>query len=123
MRALIVDDSKATRSVIAKILRGLGFEVSQAEDGKQALLKIEACLPPDIALVDWNMPEMNGLELILALRNQSKFDTVKLIMVTTESEIDQIQKALDAGADEYLMKPFTPDALGDKLGILGFSPA
>ncbi|MDA8282860.1 MAG: response regulator [Actinomycetota bacterium] len=119
MQALVVDDSKAVRSILTRILGELGFGVAQAADGVEALAELRK-MKPDLALVDWNMPHLNGLELVVAIRRQGTYDGVKLMMVTTESETHQMVRALDAGADEYVMKPFTKDVIVDKLKLLGF---
>ncbi len=119
MRALVVDDSKAVRSILTRILADIGFGVAQAADGVEALSELRKAVP-DVALLDWNMPNLNGLELVVAIRRQGAYDGVKLMMVTTESETQQMVRALDAGADEYVMKPFTKDVIVDKLELLGF---
>ena len=121
MQAIVVDDSKAMRSILARLLRERGFEVSEAEHGRAALERLaESASPPDLMLVDWNMPEMNGYELVCAVRQDPKWNDVRLMMVTTETEMSQLVKALEAGANEYLMKPFTREALVEKLTLLGF---
>ncbi len=122
MRALVVDDSRAMRTILTKMLTELDFEVGQAEDGIAALAQMRRDVPA-VALVDWNMPNMNGLELVLAIRRQRGYADVKLMMVTTESEMHQIMRALEAGADEYVTKPFTRDVIVEKLEILGFPVA
>lgn len=119
MNALVIDDSKAMRSIIKKILVEIGFNVVQAGNGRQALEGLERVGKFDIALVDWNMPEMNGIEFVQAVRQDPAYDDMQLMMVTTEIEMSQVVKALDTGADEYLMKPFTKELLLEKLGILG----
>jgi two-component system, chemotaxis family, chemotaxis protein CheY len=119
MRALIVDDSRAMRAVLSRQLTAIGFEVSQAEDGEQALSLLDDGSLPDVALVDWNMPVMTGLEFVKACRADPRYRRITLMMVTTESEHSQIVRALAAGAHEYLIKPFTPDALREKLALLG----
>ena len=119
MKAMVVDDSRATRVILKKALEGEGFSVVEAGDGKQALERLLELGAMDLALVDWNMPVMTGYELICALRAQKNFDGMSIMMVTTESEASQVQRALDAGANEYVMKPFTPDVLREKLLMLG----
>ncbi len=121
MRALVIDDSKAIRRIIGKILRDLGFEVFEAGDGKMALDKLKEIGTPDLALVDWNMPEMNGYEFLCSIRSDSRYNDLCIMMVTTESEISQMAKALEAGANEYLMKPFTKEMIAEKLEILGLT--
>ncbi|MFO0636900.1 MAG: response regulator [Nannocystaceae bacterium] len=124
MHALIVDDSRAIRSVIARMLRQAGWTVSEAGHGQEAL-EVLASLDdaPDIALVDWNMPIMDGYALLQALRSNPGYEQMQIMMVTTETEIERMQLALAAGANEYLMKPFTQEALAEKLGILGLDLA
>ncbi len=119
MRALVVDDSRAIRAVLKRMLGELGFQTAEAGDGRQALDVLEEAGQFDIVLVDWNMPEMNGLELVKAVRTLSSFDAMPMLMVTTESEMERVIEALTAGASDYLMKPFTKDALLSKLEILG----
>ncbi len=119
MRALVVDDSRTIRRLISGILEELGFEVREAENGAAALEVIRRDPKLDIALVDWQMPEMDGLELIHALRGEHAFDQLRLIIVTTKSEMSNVVEALEAGADEYLMKPFTKEMVVEKLGWLG----
>ena len=123
MRALIVDDSRAMRMVIGKIVGDLGVSTFFAGNGKEALAQLEAEGRPDFALVDWNMPEMNGLELLQAVRASDAWADLPLIMVTTETEMSQVSRALESGASEYVMKPFTADILRDKLDMLGLVPS
>ena len=122
MKALIVDDSRAMRLILSRLMRGLGFDVSEARHGREALAHLNLNTDTTLALVDWNMPEMNGLELITAVRQDKRFTNLRLVMVTTETEMSQVIKALEAGADEYVMKPFTKDIIADKLGMLGLAP-
>ncbi|RME67942.1 MAG: response regulator [Verrucomicrobia bacterium] len=121
MKALVVDDSKTTRMIIGRILRECGFEIHEAGNGQEALDKLEEIGCPEIALVDWNMPEMTGIEFVKAAREDSRYDDMKIMMVTTESEVEQVQAALEAGANEYAMKPFTKDVIEEKLALLGVS--
>ncbi|HXK26871.1 MAG TPA: response regulator [Candidatus Binatia bacterium] len=122
MRALIVDDSRATRTIIKKMLSEVGFEVFEAADGVEALRRLKEIDPPDVLLVDWNMPEMNGYDLVRAVRGDAQYDKVPLMMVTSETERGQMAKALAAGANEYVMKPFTKDVITEKLALLGVLP-
>jgi two-component system, chemotaxis family, chemotaxis protein CheY len=119
MVAMVVDDSRAMRSVLGRIVRELGFEVVEAANGRDALDRMEEGLRPCFVLVDWNMPQMSGLEFVQSVRSDASHTESKLMMVTTEIESTQVQRALDAGADEYLMKPFTREALVEKLALLG----
>ena len=101
----------------------LGFEVCEAANGIEALKVIEAeKAAVKLVLADWNMPEMNGFDLLVRLRQDPELSTLKIMMVTTETEMDHMASALEAGADEYVMKPFTKDILVEKLEYVGFSP-
>lgn len=126
MRALVIDDSRAMRRIVGTILKDFGFEVREAGDGRQALDALQEGKAegwvPDLCCIDWNMPVMDGLQFVMAVRANPEFRQVTLMMVTTESETGQIVKALAAGAHEYLIKPFTADALRDKLALLGLLP-
>ena len=122
MKALVVDDSKAIRSIISKHLKALGFEVVEAVSGVEALVQLKKMGGADIALLDWNMPEMDGFEFLRRVRGDEEFSELRIMMVTTESEMTQVAKALEAGANEYLMKPFTKEALIEKLVLLGLDP-
>jgi two-component system chemotaxis response regulator CheY len=121
VRALVVDDSAVIRTVLTRILAGLGFEVVSAVNGKEALEKLELGKRPDLTMVDWNMPEMNGYEFIRAVRADTRWRDMPIMMVTTETEMEQVVRALAAGANEYLMKPFTPEMVQEKLAILGIA--
>jgi len=118
MRALIVDDSRFLRGYLRGLLEDKGIECEEANDGQVGIDRLHAGPPYDLALVDWNMPVMDGLEMLKQLRAQG-FGGMKVMMVTTEAENDFIIRALDAGADEYLMKPFDDEALTEKLAMLG----
>jgi two-component system chemotaxis response regulator CheY len=115
---LIVDDSKVIRKVARHILETLDFSVDEAEDGRQALDRCEASLP-DVILLDWNMPVMSGMEFLRALRQHDYASQPKVVFCTTENDIAHIRAAIDAGADEYVMKPFDRDTLHSKLQIVG----
>jgi two-component system chemotaxis response regulator CheY len=121
VRAIVVDDSRAMRTILRRMLTEIGFaEVLEAEHGRAALDALEADgVPPALALVDWNMPEMNGLELIAALRAEPRYDRTRLMMVTSETSPRQMYDALKAGVDEYAMKPITREVIEDKLGLMG----
>jgi two-component system chemotaxis response regulator CheY len=119
-KALVVDDSRAVRMILSRILTKLGFDVGQASTGREALDLIEADRSfVSLVLADWNMPEMNGLELVRQLRSKSEFDSTVVVMVTTETEMDHMAAALEAGANEYVMKPFTQEILLEKLQLAG----
>jgi two-component system, chemotaxis family, chemotaxis protein CheY len=123
MRALVVDDSRVMRSILRRILEGYGFEVTEAITGSDGLVKLRAMSTPDVALVDWNMPELTGIEFVEQVREDVAYDSMAIMMVTTETELTQMERALAAGANEYLMKPFSAEALKDKLALLGFYEA
>lgn len=121
MKALIVDDSRVMRSILKKFLSTEGFHtLLEAGDGAEALEQLKTAGKVDLALVDWNMPRMNGLDFVAAVRADRKFDGIRVMMVTTEAEASQVARALEAGANEYVMKPFTSEVLRDKLLIMGF---
>jgi len=119
MRALVIDDSRAMRMILARILKEVGFDVLEAGHGKEALERLKGTRPPELLMVDWNMPVMDGLALIKAVRADRAYDAARIMMVTTESEIGRVAEALRAGADEYMMKPFSRDAVVEKLLLLG----
>ncbi|TQL01603.1 response regulator [Cellulomonas sp. SLBN-39] len=119
MRALVIDDSRTMRKIVSRTLSDLGFETVEAEDGQAALDVLESGDVPDLACIDWNMPVMDGLTFVTNVRANPAWRGVTLMMVTTESEHNQIVRALAAGAHEYLIKPFTTDAIRDKLDLLG----
>jgi two-component system chemotaxis response regulator CheY len=119
MQALIVDDSTTMRMILKAYLQKMGFTVTEAINGLDALVKLRAMGKADVVLVDWNMPEMDGLALVQALRAVPDYDAIPVVMVTTESEVERVIQALEAGANEYLMKPFTKEGLLSKLELLG----
>ena len=119
MKALIIDDSRAMRSILRRIVTSLDFETEEAGHGQEALERMENGPVPDVCLVDWNMPVMDGYTFITKVRANPDWRNVTLMMVTTESEQRQIVRALAAGAHEYVIKPFTPDAIAEKLEMLG----
>ena len=121
MRALIVDDSRAMRAIIAKILRELGAEVVEAGNGREGLERLATTAPVDVVLVDWNMPVMDGLTFVRELRGRREYDRVQVLMVTTESDAHHVTSALEAGANEYVMKPFDRSALVSKLEAVGLT--
>jgi two-component system chemotaxis response regulator CheY len=122
MLALVIDDSRTMRRIVARTLIETGYDVVEAGDGQQALDALDSGVVPDLACVDWNMPVMDGLTFVLRVRENPAWRGITLMMVTTESEHSQIVRALAAGAHEYLLKPFTPRALLDKLDLLGLLP-
>ena len=119
MKALVVDDSRAMRLVLTNILKGHGFEVSEAPHGRAALDHLVKHADTVLALIDWNMPEMTGIELLCALKGDQRFAGMKRVMVTTESETSHVTQAAANGADGFILKPFTKPIVEDKLRSLG----
>jgi two-component system chemotaxis response regulator CheY len=123
VRALIVDDSKTMRRIVGKVVKESGFEIIvEAENGEEAMTRLRdatADAPLQLALVDWNMPVMDGLSFVKAARAEG-FAELPIIMITTEGSMEYVTRAIEAGANEYLMKPFTKESLRDKLALLGF---
>jgi two-component system chemotaxis response regulator CheY len=120
MQALVVDDSKTMRKILKEYLKKLGFEVTEAANGRDALDVLKGMATADLVLVDWNMPEMDGISFVRAVRADPGYATLPLLMVTTNTELSQVSTALEAGANEYIMKPFTRDMIREKLELLGF---
>lgn len=122
-KALVVDDSRAVRMILARTLKELGYEVREAENGSAALDIMEVEKDSvKLVLADWNMPELNGLDLLKQLRRNRALASLVIVMVTSETEMDQMATALEAGANEYIMKPFTKDILMEKLNLVGIPP-
>ncbi|MCK5908912.1 MAG: response regulator [Caulobacter sp.] len=115
---LVVDDSRVIRKVARRVLEDIGFDIAEASDGMEALAWCRAAMP-DAVLLDWNMPVMNGLEFLRLLRKERGGDAPKVIFCTVENSIDRIREALDAGADEYIMKPFDGDIILAKFAEAG----
>lgn len=119
---MIVDDSTAMRNFLNYLATDLSFKTEMAVDGRDALSKLVKSDPRHpfaVMLVDWDMPVMNGLELVQAVRRNHDFDDIKVMMVTTQNSMERVTMALEAGADDYLMKPVTKELLEEKLQILG----
>jgi len=123
MQALIVDDSTTMRMILKAYLQKMGFTVTEAVNGLDALVKLRAMGKADVVLVDWNMPEMDGLDFVKAVRAEIGYAAMPLMMVTTNSEREHVELALEAGANEYVMKPFTGAMIREKLEMLGFVAA
>lgn len=115
---LIVDDSRVVRKVAGRIVSGLGFEVIEAQNGQDAL---SICIEemPDALIIDWNMPVMSGIELLEKIRKMDNGDHPKIIFCTTESDVSYIQRAIHAGANEYIMKPFDSEIIDTKFMQIG----
>jgi len=118
MRALVIDDSRAVRAFIRPILREMNLDVVEAGNGQEGLERLRDFPDIDLVLVDWNMPVMDGLEFIQIVRADRANDPLRIVMVTTETESEQMNRAMAAGANEYVMKPFTKDVLVAKLSML-----
>lgn len=123
MRVLVVDDSRAMRSILRRMLEELGFEVAEASDGDGALQSLRDSASPDLILLDWNMPRMNGYATLIAMRALDHCRRVPILMVTTEVERQQMELSLSAGANEYVMKPFSKEVIVAKLQLLGLREA
>jgi len=123
MKALVVDDSRSMRAILSKQLRDLGFQVTEAPGGVEALRLLHEQGPVELVLLDWNMPEMDGREVLTLIRSEPAYKEMRVMMVTTESEMSQVSVALESGANEYLMKPFDRDSLLEKLVLLGLDPS
>lgn len=119
MHALIVDDSRAMRRILRQIVEPLGFEIAEAGNGIEGLQRLSEHPDTELVLVDWNMPEMNGIDFVKTVRSEPGNQRIKLVMVTTETEPSKMARALISGVDEFLMKPFTPEMLIDKLQLIG----
>ena len=117
-RCLVVDDSRVVRRVARRILEELKFEIAEAEDGKIAL---DACRlsMPDAILLDWNMPNMSGIEFLRALRRERGGDKPVVVFCTTENDVSFISTAMEAGANEYIMKPFDKEIIESKFSEVG----
>jgi len=120
MRALVVDDSLTIRREVGRMLADLGFEVYEAGNGANAFDVITRLGPVELVVLDWNMPDTDGLWFLRHLRQEPAFREVLVVMATSVSQIDSVRQALVEGASEYMMKPFTKEDLWGKLQILGF---
>ena len=123
MHVLVIDDSRTTRSILRRMMTDMGFEVYEAASGDEAIEWLSANGSIDVALVDLDMPGMDGVQFLKTVRANPDFKDMRLMMVTTANALESIARALDAGADEYLMKPFTKDSLRDKLRLMGLQPS
>ena len=120
MRLLLVDDSKTARTMLKRIFNELGsWEIVEAENGQDALNKLEQVDSIDLACIDWNMPVMNGLEFLKVVKKIPEFSCTWLMMVTSETEMGNISKAMVSGAHEYVMKPYTKEVILAKLEVMG----
>ncbi len=118
MKVLVVDDSKAVRGIIKKILKNLGHEVYEADNGEKALELLDEHNWFDLILLDWNMPGMDGYEFLKIVKKNPEWQNIKIMMVTSKNNQESVLEALNAGADEYLMKPFDQKMLLTKIEML-----
>jgi two-component system chemotaxis response regulator CheY len=115
MKILVVDDMSSMRRIIKNTLKQLGYpNTDEAEDGEKALEKVRN-EPFDLVVSDWNMPNMNGLDLLKAIRQDPKLSALPVLMVTTEAEMDHILEAIRSGVNSYILKPFTPETMKEKI--------
>jgi two-component system chemotaxis response regulator CheY len=122
MKALIIDDSRTMRRLLAAYVANYSIEVVEAEDGLNALEKLQEIEVPDLALVDWDMPRMCGLDFIKAVRADPNYAEMKILMISSHNTIEDVGQALAAGATDFLMKPMTEEMLHDKLQMIGVAP-
>lgn len=115
MNALVVDDSAAMRRMQQKALEALGFVVQVAKDGREAMQILHATEACDLVLTDWHMPELDGIGLVQEIRQDARWCRLRVIMVTSDAVMNSVQQALDAGVDDFLMKPFSAEALADRV--------
>jgi len=120
MQALVVDDSSAMRRIQQKALESLGWQVRCAANGREALVTLDSMPVCDLVLTDWHMPEMDGIELCAQLRRDARYLKLRIVMVTSDAVLDSVETALAAGANDFLMKPFSAEALSERIaGIFG----
>jgi two-component system chemotaxis response regulator CheY len=121
MKALIIDDSRTMRRLLASYLAEFTTDIFEAENGVQALEQLQLHAPIDLALVDWEMPKMNGLEFVKAVRADPALNATKLLMITSHNSREDLGEALAQGSNEYLMKPMTGEMVVDKIRLLGLA--
>lgn len=119
MRLLIIDDSSTMRAILCTYARNLGFETAEAEDGYQALERLKDSGPFVALLIDWDMPRMNGFQLLKVVRADNRYDDCKILMVTAQNTYEKVAEAIAAGADDFLMKPLDEQMFVEKLCLLG----
>lgn len=118
--AVVVDDSAAMRRIQVRALEGMGWTVQAASNGDEALALLRSMPHCDLLLTDWHMPGLDGLELVKVLRADARFASLPILMVTSDAVLESVQKALEAGVNDFLMKPFTPEALSERVaGVMG----
>ncbi len=121
MRALIVDDSRAIRTVLSRYMSELGLEIAEAGEHEQALAAMKRYSDIAVVLLDWNLPGKSGFEILTDIRSNAAWNSIPIIMCTTETEMNQVSRALEAGANEYVMKPFSRLVIMEKLGLVGLT--
>ena len=119
MHALIIDDSKAMRMILRKILQQMGFETTEAGDGQAGLDALQSSADLDVVLVDWNMPVLNGLEFVKQVRANPALPQKPILVVTSETDPKYVVQIKDAGANSYIEKPFTPQKIVEQLRLVG----
>jgi two-component system chemotaxis response regulator CheY len=118
MKILIVDDSTTMRRIIKNQLEAMGVkDTMEAANGEEALAVLSKNMPVDIVMLDWNMPVMDGITFLKRVRSEGTYKNVKIIMCTSESEKSRVVEALKEGANNYIVKPFTPESVKEKLGL------
>jgi two-component system chemotaxis response regulator CheY len=118
-KALVVDDSGTIRAILRDILTHFEFDVSEAEDGASALEWLKRNGPADVTCLDWNMPNMSGIQVVRYVRSDPAYKDMPILMCTSETELERVMEALREGANEYIMKPFDQEAIGEKLTMMG----
>lgn len=122
MKVLLVDDSRTARILLTRIFKELGnWDIYEAENGQEALELLSKLDGIDLACIDWNMPVMNGLDFLKAAKQHPNFSETWMMMVTTETEMENVKKAMVSGANEYVMKPFTKEIILSKLEMMGLA--
>jgi two-component system chemotaxis response regulator CheY len=122
VHALVIDDARVMRLILKQILQQIGFGVSEAVNGREGLEQLGSRDRTDVALVDCHMPDMDGLAFVRAVRADGRYGDVRLLMVSAEQEQSHLTRALEAGADAYILKPFTKEVIREKLQQLGLVP-
>ena len=123
MHALVIDDARTMRMLMRVTLQKLGFQVSEAANGREGLERLDAEQRPDVVMVDWYMPEMDGAAFVRAVRARPDLAGLRLVVVTGETDAAQVGKVVATGADTYVSKPFTPETIRERLGAIGLRVA
>ena len=123
MHALVIDDARSMRMLMRVTLQKLGFRVSEAANGREGLERLSTHERPDVVMVDWYMPEMDGEEFVRAVRSRPDLAGLRLVVVTGETDAAQVGKVAAIGADTYVSKPFTPETIRERLGAIGVGVA